>query len=291
MGSIPRRTIDELVIRYKLEPELRDVYVEGDFDRSLIEWFIDGINSAGVKVYKIETVEVPSEIVDAVTRREGNKGRVIALAKEIESRTGIDLNILCIVDSDLDEHLTEIVEGRYICRTDYSCMESYLYDQEIVERLFILYFGIAEDKAADFLCDSGAILLDLYLVRLVKYLLAPGISWMDPRKCMMESNGQLVLDLEEFVRRLLNKSEWKEGEERFFEEIENCRQRLRGDTKHSLHGHDMVVVVITWVRQIAGVTSRLEERDVHSAWSAAIERENIKDEVLFDKIKSLCSAD
>ena len=35
-----RRTLDELVARYVLEPDLRDIYVEGKTDKLFLEWFL-----------------------------------------------------------------------------------------------------------------------------------------------------------------------------------------------------------------------------------------------------------
>lgn len=41
-----RWTIPELIARYELEPDLRDIFVEGDRDLFLLNWFF---NSAGLR--------------------------------------------------------------------------------------------------------------------------------------------------------------------------------------------------------------------------------------------------
>ena len=35
-----RRSIEELITRYELEPSLKDIYVEGHSDKVIIEWFL-----------------------------------------------------------------------------------------------------------------------------------------------------------------------------------------------------------------------------------------------------------
>jgi len=59
MNDIPRRNIDELIARYKLEPELKDLYVEGNFDMKLFRKITRELN-LNVSVYTIDTVECPA---------------------------------------------------------------------------------------------------------------------------------------------------------------------------------------------------------------------------------------
>ena len=50
-----RRTISELLARYELEPSLRDVYVEGVFDREVITRCCDSGSDGVIAVYEIDT--------------------------------------------------------------------------------------------------------------------------------------------------------------------------------------------------------------------------------------------
>ena len=70
-----RRKLQELVALYKLHPELRDVYVEGDSDRSFIEWFIGEKGLNRVNIYCIETVEIPQDAVRTANVENNNRGR------------------------------------------------------------------------------------------------------------------------------------------------------------------------------------------------------------------------
>jgi hypothetical protein len=59
--SNERRTLEELVTRYQLEPGLRDIYVEGKTDKILLEWFLEQRGVKSFAVYEIDTVEIPAQ--------------------------------------------------------------------------------------------------------------------------------------------------------------------------------------------------------------------------------------
>jgi len=95
MNSSERRTIDELVTRYMLEPSLRDIYVEGDFDQDIAERCIRHTGQKDRIVYHIETVDISRELLEAEGLTNGNKQRLIALARLLaKAQTGASLKCL-----------------------------------------------------------------------------------------------------------------------------------------------------------------------------------------------------
>jgi hypothetical protein len=83
-----RRTIAELIARYEVEPTLRDVYVEGDFDAALVSWFLRHHRCDGVVVYTIDTVNVPKDQVISAGLEDGEKGRVICACQQLAAALG-----------------------------------------------------------------------------------------------------------------------------------------------------------------------------------------------------------
>ena len=57
-----RRTIPELTAKYRLNPLIRDVFVEGRFDRMILRWFFDAVKLKDVTVVQIQLVEVPDAL-------------------------------------------------------------------------------------------------------------------------------------------------------------------------------------------------------------------------------------
>ena len=97
-----RRTIPELIARYKLHPTLRDVYVEGPFDKHLLQWFLQESGYDDVTIYVIDTVDVAAPS-DGAYGEDGTRGRVLSLIRVLERELQQDLwCALGIVDSDFD---------------------------------------------------------------------------------------------------------------------------------------------------------------------------------------------
>ena len=77
MNTDVRRTIEELAARYELEPTLRDVYVEGAFDATVIGWVLREARCHNAAVYGIDTVNIPVAISSRYGLAEGSKGRIV----------------------------------------------------------------------------------------------------------------------------------------------------------------------------------------------------------------------
>ena len=61
--TVPKRTINELRQRLKMEAGIREVYVEGIYDRDLVKWLLGKLGFLDVCVYPISTVDVPSTLL------------------------------------------------------------------------------------------------------------------------------------------------------------------------------------------------------------------------------------
>lgn len=98
----PRRTLEELVTRYQLEPELRDIYVEGKTDKIFFEWFLKHKGIENFAVYEIDTVEIPTQKLLEFGLNDSNRSRAIALALEIQNQFVELPHFTCIADKDFD---------------------------------------------------------------------------------------------------------------------------------------------------------------------------------------------
>src|SRR5260370_38082500 len=83
MANAERRTVEELVARYELERDIRDLYVEGRTDACVISWFLRTNGISDVVVYEIATVDVPLRILSKNGQRNNNIGKVESLALEL----------------------------------------------------------------------------------------------------------------------------------------------------------------------------------------------------------------
>lgn len=69
-----RRTIPELVAKYKLNSSVRDVFVEGQSDRKLLRWFMAAKGYDAAAVLEIDLIDVPPDMLAKYGLAETNPG-------------------------------------------------------------------------------------------------------------------------------------------------------------------------------------------------------------------------
>jgi len=62
-----KRTIEELLTLYELEPAIKDVFVEGPIDRAFFETVLRYARLGDVQVSEIEVIEIPEAVLGRIT--------------------------------------------------------------------------------------------------------------------------------------------------------------------------------------------------------------------------------
>src|SRR5689334_5152753 len=103
--SDDKKRISELITQYKLHPEFRDIYVEGSWDKSLVEWVLKTAGVTDFVVYDIDTVFIPPEMLAKHgfhRGQDGKKERVVTLAYELQDHVKNLRQVNCLADRDYD---------------------------------------------------------------------------------------------------------------------------------------------------------------------------------------------
>src|SRR6185312_10424107 len=137
MKDIPKPTIEELYSKYSLEPSLRDVYVEGVFDREIFEQCCRIKKISDLYFYEIDLVEVSEEFLRESGLTVGNKQKVIALARFL-ANIELDCGYRCIVDRDLDHWLGGMEDVRRLIYTAHCDVESYYLSSELIKHILVV---------------------------------------------------------------------------------------------------------------------------------------------------------
>jgi len=281
------RKIEELIVRYELEPKIRDVYVEGSSDKSLIDWFLKEMGIDGVVVYEISTVEIDAEKVAEHGEENNNRGRVITLAYEMESMFGNEaLQITCIADNDFDLILNKKYDCGLILFTDYSCLEMYLFKENCMDKYFKLClqgFSVNVNEIMDCL---SKVLQEVFLIRLANKVLGLNMTWITFDRCCSVSDKGIILDVDDYITRYLNSNGWPVKKKEFFAVIEDWRPRLRNDCRCQMNGHDFMEL-LAWFISKHGIDRRLYDTEVVCrSLYGCIEIEDLKSEMLFKNLVS-----
>lgn len=251
MLDITRRTIDELIVRYELAPELDDVFVEGVFDKEVIASAhgFDGVMRA---IYEIDSVEVPFALLSTHGLTEGNKQRVIALAKELAKNEG-EYSYVCLVDKDLDHWFGELDPTKRLLWSKYCAIELHFLSSAFLHHLLVTTCKAHISDFNKFFESLISTLSDLYAMRLADRKLVFNMRWVPFESSLSHSKGIVSLSMENYVDRLLLANGKSKQKIKFMEEVTKYRMSLNGDCRNHIRGHDFVDLLVWVVHKFRGI--------------------------------------
>jgi hypothetical protein len=283
--SAQRRTIDELAARYELEPSLRDVFVEGPFDSSVVEWVLRTNGCAAGAVYEIGTVEIPAGLLEKYSLPAGEKGRVIALCMELDSYLSPSTQVTGIVDRDYDTLLETSYSCPLLLISDYACMEMYFYDLDVVDKVLHFTTKGRARPAGEVLDLIKQVLCDTFLMRAANVSLGMGMTWLDLAGQCDVTRDSVTLDRATFAYKYLNRNAQLPNAGQFDERVASLRQRLTGDERNFMNGHDFVGLLGRYISKCVknrslGDPEVVERQLMQSADYARLSRENLFQQLL-----------
>lgn len=254
MSDIPRRTIDDLVARYELEPELHDIIVEGQIDREIITRSLSSIGQSSRIVYEIDTIDVPDEKLTQHGFSTGNKQRVIVLAHET-AHLPDNCEFRCLVDRDLDHWLGTMTQIKRLLWTDYCALEHYFFSDELLQDILFTTAKCKIKNWVDYIESMIVALRSLYILRLADQELGLNLSWLPIGTCLSLKKDLVHFDTSEYATRLLNKNSKSNALTDFTICIKKWNKKVIGDHRLHTHGHDFVKMIAWSITQTKGLKS------------------------------------
>ncbi|MEG4231588.1 DUF4435 domain-containing protein [Microcoleus sp. Pol11C3] len=252
MEDEKRRKLDELVARYDLEPSLRDdVYVEGLTDKSIIQWFLEksNLDTKNVAVYEIDTVDIPTDQLFALGLNDSNRSRVIFLAFQLQRlfETTSLPHVVCIADRDFDDLIgSSSIESELLLFTDYTSIDMYLFDSNIIEKFLRLALRKDDLEAVNILTNIYPILEEMFLLRAANQSLSYEMEWLLPgalKDCFNKKRRKgdpLEFDSNVFVEKYLNKNNRKSEKIAFLDKVNELRNKNISEIRNKIRGHDFI---------------------------------------------------
>lgn len=250
--ELPRPTIEELISRYTLEPTLDDVFVEGAFDKNILDVRARMQADRRITVYEIDSVDVPPEVLAKHGLTDGNKQRVIALGHELALETG-DCRYRCIVDKDLDEWLDRIRNVDRLSYTEYCDVEGYYLASPAFKHLVVI---VAKAKVSNWEIFLSSLLKALnffYSVRLCAAKREWIIDGVELRKSISVKGSEVLVEKDSYVLKVLNKNKLAKEVVAFTAEVVREQDALSDRPYHAVRGHDLVEVVAKCILDLKGV--------------------------------------
>lgn len=282
MVDIPRRTLAELSFIYERDPNLRDIYVEGPFDASIISWFLreNSINDA--VVYSIESVDISDGDLIASDLSGGNRDRVIFLARFLDGKHV--QKVACIIDADFSYLSGQGPVNPPLFMTDFSCMEMYFFTERCFAKLFSICYRKFDWPVQDIMRNISWVAQEFFLYRWANNVLGWGMDWLERIVCMNMDGWEVRLDEDGYITRFLNKNGRLANKVEFEAQVRNLRSSLRGDRRFQMNGHDLISVLAWYVRQrgISGQKATME--NVHLFMPLTLDHRELLPEPMFEAL-------
>ncbi len=245
-----RKTLDELYVRYQLEPHLNDMYVEGSFDKQVFNSFQSQLADRRV-LYEIDTVELQAGELEAHGLSSGNKNRLILLSRELDANCSAT-KVTCLVDRDCDHWLGQIQGSRTLKWSSFSSIELHFFTHD---HLYHLLCEVCGSKIRDFalLFDSIRDTLKwLFAFRLTSMKFEDNLRWVSTRKYLSREGERVLFDEKKYLIAVLNANSLRHRLAAYERSVEIWHKKLEGDSRQSIRGHDLIEIASWVIKNFSG---------------------------------------
>lgn len=260
-----RRRFDEILARYKLEPSLKDVYVEGMHDLCFLRWFLDKEGKTDVQVYQIQTVEIPEAMFKHSGRRQNsNRDQVILLSEALANHVGdLNLRARCVADADYDRYLNRCGCNPFLLYTDFTSMEMYLFSESCIRKTINFTAPSFPLQAKALLGQLSKALQDLFVIRLTNENLDWGMHDINIKDYTKWRGKQVIFESSRYMcNYLIKNGKVKKESDEFKETLHSLRNRFVNEARHNIRGHDFTYLLFLTLKREGG--HRFGFRDIET---------------------------
>ena len=277
MIDLGRRRLDELFTRYQFHPEVRDLFVEGPRDLGFFRWFFSHSGHSKVRVYEIESVDVPANVLETHGfGHGGNRGRLIALAATAEASLAPSCEALrCLIDRDFHDFGEALPELRYLILTDDACLECLALTESNLSKLFSVYLG--KNLTRELFDSILDVLQQIFSARWAKLRENRSAPWFDgfTRHCTL-SRGRVTLDFGTYLERVVQVSGEAVDMPKLKRRLSRFPQPADRRRVAAINGHD-AVDLLGWLAQRMNVDRQFTQSTVvQRALLTSVEFEDVK---------------
>ena len=285
----PRRTIEDLIARYQLEPHLRDLFVEGPSDQAIYDWYLKNIGCPGITIFDIDSIDIDSDILQSYSLPIGSRSRVIALALLLgDSLDPRGPCVRCIADSDFDFVLGPRVQTAHLLYTDYTSVDMYLYTVHTLDKVLSLSFPIPEANIQPLITSMTRVLQEVFLARTVNQSLGWNMQFISfTGDCKIDEN-QVIFNKSSFVKRYLSKNNKLRDRAHFDQAYDALDLVPVSDPRMKIHSEDYLEL-LGWFISRKPRWRRYKERDqpVKHVLLASLDTLRLQQERLFAELATV----
>jgi hypothetical protein len=273
----PKRTIEEWVALFELEPNFQHVFVEGENDQRAIESLFYSLGRNSVAVRIAQDVELPTEYLGLPRSpfSSGNKARLRIFAQEIDRlATGAITNVRCVIDKDCDAILPFVPDSSLICMTDFANLPISFIEYEPIRYVINAVFGHRlELDDFRFIMETATFVTAF---RICRYAFAPEVHGVSIEKSISSrADGPLEFDRRDYVTRLANSQGLGAHSGELFENTTSLIMRFQDDPRNYINYHDFISIFSSVLRQRRFIPGGVSTAELERMIRATINRDRM----------------
>lgn len=281
-------TLSELLLLYELEPQVRDVIVEGSNDLVLLREALNrrGLGSSASVYMLSERVRLPKSYKIPAGMDDGVRARIWCLAEEFDARFASGHSSSRCLTAVVDRDWSADVHERPNCLliTDYASIELYAWDQPTLSKFIMMGLRPRGTVHIEALMNRlEPVLVRLFLARRVAHELGAGDSPPEKVERYCDLGGGRFLS-EKFLKAY--GGETARQSEQLCARIDEMFGSFRDDVRLCIDGHDVVRLVARAIRS----TGAQPMEQLEKLWMISIDINEIWRKPLFKALEGRVSA-
>lgn len=239
-----KRNLDEIIALYEIEETIRDIYVEGNSDKSFFQWIINSDEKTKTEIYCADDISIPDELLTKYALSSGSARNIIiaasmAVAEAIPEKS----NAIFVVDRDYADYIAEFASSPLLRLTDYNSIELYALNENAIKKLMALAYGKFSLSPPSFYVDMNLILKSIFAIRLANIKLGWNMIWLDFKK-YVKVGGKIEFLEREFIDAYLKKNSLWGKKEDYYSALDDVKRSLQDDLRLSSRGHDFTILLM-----------------------------------------------
>lgn len=258
--EILKKKHTEIVALYKLETNIKDIYVEGPTDKFFLESYLKNKNGSR-KIFQVEVIDF-SQLDDAYYEgydKTLNKIKVAILSKLLCDKAP-ESETKCIVDKDFDDFIKSIQNDKLL-KTDFSCLESYLFCEEVLDKFLKIGINNFPFEATFILSELALVLKPLFCIRLIRELHFKDkqLVTIDGNLSINKQNGTINFNPVEYLDKFINKNSLTKEKAQIHQQYDALMKKLNLEIRHYINGHDFLDIFFLYINKIKNTLKYKEE--------------------------------
>lgn len=268
--ELPKRTIEELIMLYEFEESITDIYVEGSFDKGLLEWYFETKDSPGVSIYRIDDVEI-NDFEMKEYYEKNNRDRILHLVEKL-NETPLVSKYKGIIDKDILAYTRGLPTIRNVEITDYCCMEMYAFCPEMFQKMNKLCFNGKIKNVNKFMNDIKHITIKLSALSIFEKRRKFDLEKLSFEKSICIKNAVITFDFARYLRSVLEKNKLSQKYDEIYEAIVQIEKELSSDDpRNYINGHQMITAIRRILKKLHIINAQTDDEAIRNMFILTLE--------------------